>query len=95
MELLKKMDMGIISDNLWKHIVYAEGVNPTTHSLEEVLNRVLDALRRKPNVMVLHEVENLFIVCRNPQKTYNNLFNIIQHNKTLGVLTVLLASAVD
>ncbi len=94
-EFLKKIGMETIGRELWRQVVYAEGINPTTHSLEEVLHKVLDALKRKPDVMVLHGVENLFIVYGNPQKTYNNLFNIIQHNKTLGVLTVLLASMVD
>lgn len=94
-EFLKNIGMEFISNEFWKQVVYAEGVNPTTHSLEEVLHKVLDALKRKPNVMVLHGVENLFIVYGNLQKTYNSLFNIIQHNKTLGVVTVLLASAVD
>jgi len=94
-EFLRRMGMESISEELWSHTVYAEGVNPTTHSLEEVLHKVLDALKRKPDIMVLHGVENLFIVYGNPQKTYNNLFNIIQHNKTLGVVTALLASTVD
>ncbi len=94
-EFLRRVGMEDVVERLWSRVVYAEGVNPTTHSLEEVLHRVLDALRRKPDVMVLHGVENLFIVYGNPQKTYNSLFNIIQHNKTLGVITVLLASMVD
>jgi len=94
-EFLKRIGMESLSSELWKHVVYAEGINPTTHSLEEVLHKVLDALKRKPDVMVLHGVENLFIVYGNPQKTYNSLFNIVQHNKTLGVITALLASVVD
>ncbi len=94
-EFLRRIGTEFVSEELWKHVVCAEGVNPTTHSLEEVLHKVLDALRKKPNVMILHGVENLFIVYGNPQKTYNSLFNIVQHNKTLGVFTVLLASAVD
>ncbi len=94
-EFLKRIGMEDIGSKLWKQVVYAEGVNPTTHSLEEVLHRVLDALKRRPDIMVLHGVENLFIVYGNPQKTYNSLFNIIQHNKTLGVITVLLATMVD
>jgi len=94
-EFLKRISMEDMGKELWRQVVYAEGVNPTTHSLEEVLHRVLDALKRRPDIMVLHGVENLFIVYGNPQKTYNSLFNIIQHNKTLGVITVLLASIVD
>ena len=80
------------TERLWRHVVSAEGVNPTAHSLEEVLHKVLDTLERKPDVVVLHGVENLFMVYRDKLKAYNNLFNIVQHHKSLGVMTVIHAT---
>ncbi len=79
-------------ERLWRHIVSAEGVNPTAHSLEEVLHKVLDTLERGPDVVVLHGVENLFMVYRDKLKAYNSLFNIVQHHKSLGVMTVIHAT---
>ncbi len=93
-ESLERIGLPKIVNEAWRNVVFAEGVNPTAHSLEEVLHKVLDALDRKPDIVILHGVENLFMVYGDIQKTYNSLFNIVQHHKTLGVVTVLISTKI-
>lgn len=95
-EAMKDLGLGEFVDKIRKQVVSSVGVNPSGYSIEELIHILLDIINEsKPDVLFLHGVEMLFLTFENIQRPFLYLFNVLQHNKSLGITTVMYSTYVN